>query len=339
MAFDFGTLFGIRRATTVGLDIGSSQISLVELANVGGRMYVEAWATEALPLGAVVDGNVVQAEQVAEVIKRVWCSSGTRTRQVVLGMPSAFVLNATMPCPGHFPEDILEQYVEEEAGRHIPFPLDEVYLDFAIVGSAADTAEIKLIAARKEQLDIRMAATKAAGLNPVVMDVESHAACAAISHATHEKYRGKTIGLLRVTDDVLHVSVLRDGSIIYEREQRYRQELVLRNAPGDDAFQHVENRASDSSGINDAVPAICMLLEHCAAALSPARIELVLLAGNGEHLSGLSESIGKHVRFPLAVAHPFAGMSSGAKVKGMPSLSQAATFLVACGLALHGGNA
>ena len=185
---NLGSLFGQSSPPLVGLDISTSGVRLVELADAGkGELRLERYASEPLPRGAVVDGNIENIDQVSEAVRRVWKKSGTRVKLVALGMPPASVITKKIILPAGLSEDQLEVQVESEASQYIPFALDEVSLDFDVLGMAAnspDDMDVMLAAARKEKVEDRVAIAEAAGLTAVVMDIESYAARAALERVT-----------------------------------------------------------------------------------------------------------------------------------------------------------
>ena len=184
MALDLASLLGSKNAPLIGVDISTSDVKLVELSRSGEKDFkLERCATEPLPKGAVIDGNVENLEQVSEAISRVLKRAGTGTRQVALAMPAASVITKKMILPANLNEQALEFQVESEASQYIPFSMDEVAIDFAVVGPTSNSDEdmdVLLAAARKEKIEDRVAAAESAGLQAKVMDIESFAARAAV---------------------------------------------------------------------------------------------------------------------------------------------------------------
>jgi type IV pilus assembly protein PilM len=160
-------------------------VRLVELADAGkGELRLERYASEPLARGTVVDGNIENIEAVSEAVLRVWKKSGTKIKHVALGMPPAAVITKKIILPAGLAEDQLEVQVESEASQYIPFALDEVSLDFDVIGQAPNSPEdmeVMLAAARREKVEDRVAIAEAAGLTATVMDIESYAARAAAS--------------------------------------------------------------------------------------------------------------------------------------------------------------
>ena len=228
MALDLGLLAGKKNPPLVGLDISTSGVKLVELSETGKNEFrLERFASEPLPRGAVVDGNIENIEQVSEAVRRVWKKSGTRAKHVAMGMPPAAVITKKIVLPAGLSEDQLEIQVESEANQYIPFALDEVSLDFDIVGpaqNAPEDVEVLIAATRKEKVEDRAAVAEAAGLTPLIMDIESYAARAAIDRLTMQLPKagqGQLVALFQIGAQVTHFSVLLDGQAIFEREQPF----------------------------------------------------------------------------------------------------------------------
>ena len=225
---NIGALLGTKKPPLIGLDISTSGVRLVELAEAGkNELRLERYASEPLPRGAVVDGNIENIDQVSEAVRRVWKKSGTRIKNVALGMPPASVITKKIILPNGLSEDQLEVQVESEASQYIPFALDEVSLDFDVIGVAAnspDDVEVMLAASRREKVEDRVAIAEAAGLKAVVMDIESYAARAAIDRITAMMPGsgvGQIVALFQIGAQVTHISVMLDGQTIYEREQPF----------------------------------------------------------------------------------------------------------------------
>ena len=177
MAFDLP--FSPKTPPLIGLDIGSSSVKIVELSEAGkGVMRLERYAIEPLPRGAVVDGNIDKIEVVADAVKRAWRKAGGKVRNAAMALPASAVITKRIALPANLREEELEMQVESEANQYIPFALDEVSLDFQVLGpipNAPDDVEVLIAASRKEKVEDRIAVAQAAGLKPVVVDVELYA--------------------------------------------------------------------------------------------------------------------------------------------------------------------
>jgi type IV pilus assembly protein PilM len=303
----------------------------------------------------VVDGNIENIEAVSEAVLRVWKKSGTKIRHVALGMPPAAVITKKIILPAGLPEDQLEVQVESEASQYIPFALDEVSLDFDVIGPAPnspDDMEVMLAAARREKVEDRVAIAEAAGLTATVMDIESYAARAAVVRATEgEPGAGpdRIVALFQIGAQATQISVMLNGDTVYEREQPFggiqlTQDIVRAYGL---SFEEAEARkkAGDLPG-NYAADLLAPFLENAALEVTRAiqffytstpytRIDQIHLAGGCALLPGLLDIIAGRTRIATAVVSPFRGMQMGPAVREQQLRNEAPAYLVACGLALR----
>ncbi len=355
---NLGTLFGQANPPLVGIDISTSGVRLVELAEVGkNELRLERYAAEPLPRGAVTDGNIDNMDQVAEAVRRVWKKSGTKAKLVALGMPPASVITKKIILPAGLSEDQLEVQVESEASQYIPFALDEVSLDFDVIGPAAtspEDMEVMLAAARKEKVEDRVAIAEAAGLTATIMDIESYAARAALDRvivqaAGSAQPDGQIVALFQIGAQVTHISVMLDGESIYEREQPFggnqlTQDIVRAYGM---SYEEADNKKR-SGDLPDSYREELLLpfLESAALEVTRAiqffytstpytRIDQLFLAGGCALVPGLLDIVASRTKISSAVVSPFKGMSLGPAVREQQLRAEAPAYLVACGLALR----
>ena len=222
------SIFNPKSRALIGLDISSSSVKMVELSGDARSGYkVERYAIEALPRDAVADGNIVTLEAVAEAVRRCWKKLSTSVRNVALALPASHVITKKIIVAAGQREEELEVLVESEANQYIPFALDEVNLDFQVLGpapSSPDEVEVLIAASRKEKVEDRVAVAEAAGLKPVVVDVESYATLTAyglIEKQLPDDGRGQIVALVDVGANVMTLTVLRNGQTLYGREQAF----------------------------------------------------------------------------------------------------------------------
>lgn len=353
---DLNALLGKGNPPLVGIDISTSSVRLVELAESGKEgIRLERYAAEPLPRGAVVDGNIENMDQVVDAVRRVWKKSGTRAKLVALGMPPASVITKKIILPAGLSEDQLEVQVESEASQYIPFALDEVSLDFDVIGPVAnspDDIEVMLAASRREKVEDRVAIAEASGLKASVMDIESYAARAALDRVLAQQPdagAGQVVALFQIGAQVTHISVLLDGLTIYEREQPFggnslTQDIVRSFGL---AFDEAESRKKsgelpDSYGADLLTP----FLESAALEVTRAiqffytstpytRVDQIYLAGGCALIPGLLDIIASRTKINTAVLSPFKGMQLGPGVRESQLRADAPAYLVACGLALR----
>ncbi|MBN2872916.1 MAG: type IV pilus assembly protein PilM, partial [Halothiobacillaceae bacterium] len=167
-----------KKQPLLGIDISSTSVKLVELSQQGAGYRVEAYAVEPLPINAVVEKNIADVEGVAATIKRALKKAGTRNKQCALAVASSAVISKNITLPASIKEADMEGQIQIEADQYIPYALEEVNLDFEILGPTEgnpDTLDVLLVASRSENVEVRVGAADLSGIVPKVIDVESYA--------------------------------------------------------------------------------------------------------------------------------------------------------------------
>jgi type IV pilus assembly protein PilM len=353
MAFD---LFTAKAPPLFGLDISSSSVKMLELVDGGkGGYRVERYAIEPLPRDSVVDGNINNLEAVTESVKRAHGRMGTRTRHVAMAVPSGAVISKKIIVPATLREEELEVQVESEANQYIPFALEEVNLDFQILGPSAanpEEQEVLIAATRKEKVEDRIAVADSAGLKALVMDVESFAQQTALSLVVQGLPGGgkdQNIAVVDVGANVMQVTVLRNDQSVYTREQAFggnqlTQDIVSRYGM---TPEEAEN-AKRSGGLPDDFEAEVMkpFMENLSMEVQRAlqffftstqyhAVDHILLAGGSAVIPGLDEVVHTRAQVPTSVANPFSLMQASPKVQLKRLMVDAPSLIVACGLAMR----
>jgi len=350
------SIFNPKARSLIGLDISSSSVKMVELGSDGkGNYRVERYAIEVLPRDVVSDGNIVNLEAAAESVRRAWKKLATSTRLVAIALPSAHVITKKIIVAAGQREEELELLVESEANQYIPFPLDEVNLDFQVVGpapSSPDEIEVLIAASRKEKVEDRVAVAESAGLKPKVLDVESYAVLAAfelIQAQLPEAGKGRIVALVDVGANVMNLTVLRNGQQLYAREQAFggnqlTQDIVrLLGMPFEEA--EAEKRRNNLPEKYEA-ELLPPFREALALELSRAlqffftstqfnEIHHIVLAGGCAVIPGVDQVVASRTQINTIIANPFANMLLADGVRGKNLLADASCLLVACGLALR----
>ncbi|HJV53262.1 MAG TPA: pilus assembly protein PilM [Noviherbaspirillum sp.] len=356
MAIDIGLLLGKKNPPLAGLDISTSGVKLVELSEVGKNEYrVERFASEPLPRGAVVDGNIENIEQVSDAVRRVWKKSGTRARHVALGMPPASVITKKIVLPGGMTEDQLEVQVESEASQYIPFALDEVSLDFDVIGPAQNSPEdldVLIAATRKEKVEDRVAVAEGAGVKPLVMDIESFAARAALDRIILQMpsaAQGQIVALFQIGAQMTHVSMLQDGQTLYEREQPFGGNQLTQDIVRSYGMSFEEAETKKKTGdlpegydkellepfMENAALEVTRAIQFFFTSTPYTRIDHLFLAGGCAVIPGLVELVAERTKISASVVSPFKGMQLAPGVREKQLRAEAPAYLVACGLAMR----
>ncbi len=354
MPFDLP--FSSKSPPLIGLDIGSSSVKIVELSQaIGGGLRLERYAIEPLPRGAVVDGNIDKIEVVAEAVKRAWRRAGCKIKSVSMALPASAVITKRIALPANLREEELEMQVESEANQYIPFALDEVSLDFQVLGpipNAPDDVEVLIAASRKEKVEDRMAVAQAAGLKPIVIDVESYAMRSALERLIGQLPNGGVglvIAVFYVGANTTSVTVMHDGEAIYEREQPFGGQQLTGDIartygiPAEEA--ELKKRSGDLPAnyenevlrpfIDAAATEITRALQFFFTSTPYTRVDQIMLSGGSAVLAGLPEALMERAQVPTSVISPFKGMEISSGVRDKQLRLDAPALLTPCGLAMR----
>jgi len=351
-----GSLFNRQDPPLLGLDISSSSVKLVELSrDKAGNLVLDRCAIEPLERGWITDGNVEKFEEVAEAVRRVVKKSGTRTKQVAMALPASAVITKKIILPGGLSDADLEAQVESEANQYIPFSLDEVSLDFCVVGPSTTSAgdvEVLIAASRKEKVQDRQGLAEAAGLKPIVVDVESYASRLATARLI-ENLPGKgldtLVALFEVGASTTSMQVIKNDEVLYERDQAFGgaqlTQLIVRQYGFSPEEAETKKRSGDlpedyESGVlkpfvESMAQEIGRALQFFFTSTPHNKVDYVMLAGGSSSLPGLTASVTQQTSFACIQADPFDGMTIGGDVKEKKMRREAASYLTSCGLALR----
>jgi type IV pilus assembly protein PilM len=350
-----GFLLNRAPAPLLGIDISSSSVKLVELnRRRDGRLVLERCALEPLPPGCITDGNVEQFDAVADAMRQAVRQSGTRTRQAALALPSSAVITKRITVAGGLSEPELAAQVEAEANQYIPFALDEVSLDFCALGPASPPApgvDVLIAASRKERVQDRQALAEAAGLKPVILDIESFASRLAAARIVEslDAQGLPMVALFEVGAHSTGMQVLRGGEVLYDRDQTFGGAQLTQQIAR--AYGLSPEEAEQRKRLGDLPadypstllrPFVDVMAQDIARALQffftstpHHRVDCVLLAGGCAALPGLAEAVARLTSFACRPADPFAGMRVGPAVHAQSLRQQAPSYLTSCGLALR----
>ncbi len=349
-------LFKSKAPPLIGCDISSSSVKLVEIAEVGKNVYrVERYSIEPLPRDAVVDGNINNLEAVSDCLKRGWKRMGTNIKGVALALPSAAVITKKIVVPAGQLENELELQVETEANQYIPFALDEVNLDFQVIGPAPnspDDVEVLIAASRKEKIEDRVAAAEAAGLKALVVDIESFAIQTAfelIERALPENGKDQNIAIVDVGTTMMNLNVLRNGQSIYMREQPFGGNTLTQEIQRAFGMSPEEAEAAKrTGGLPDNYDAevlapfmdtlgleVARALQFFFTSTQYNQVNHILLAGGCAAIPGIDEVTTRRTSVPSMIANPFANMALSSKIRPKNLATDAPSLMVACGLAMR----
>lgn len=338
----------------IGLDISSTSVKLLELTRVGDRYRVESYAVKALPPNAVVEKNIADPAAVAEVIRSMVKQSKTKLKHAAVAVAGSAVITKMIDMPMDLSDDAMESQIAAEADQYIPFPLEEVMLDFEVQGLSPrnpDQVEVLLAACRRENIDVRQQVLNDADLVAEKIDIEAYCMERAFELIAEqlEDQEGQVVAIIDIGATMTTLSVLVDGKTVYTREQlfggrqlteeiqrRYglsREEAGLAKKQGglpDDYEMEVLAPFKDA-----VVQQVTRSLQFFFSASQYNDVDYIILAGGVASLEGLIGLIEEKLGTQTVVANPFARMAVSSRVNAVSLANDAPALMIVTGLAMR----
>lgn len=348
-----------KRPPLVGVDISSSAVKVLELSKAGEQVRVERYAVEPLPQNAVVEHQITEVEQVADAVERAIKRSGTKCKNVAVAVPAAHVITKTIKMVAGLSDQDRHTQIEMEADHYIPYPLDEVNLDYQVLGPSETNPEevdVLLAACRKEIVDDYLAVVQGPGLQPLVVDVETYAMENAYSLiASHMPGGGleKTVAVLDVGATATNINAIHNNRSIYTRDHTFGGRQLTEEIQRRYGLSYEEaGLAKKQGGLPDNyqtdvlrpfMEAMCQeimrALQFFYSSTPFNSVDQILLAGGCAQIPGIDELVAARIGVPTIVANPFASMALSSRVKPQLLANDAPSLMISCGLALRSFDA
>jgi len=343
-----------RQKKVLGLDIGASAVRLVELSRNGDRYRLDRFAVEKMPANAMSENDIKDVAVVASTVKRAFLRSGSKIGECAAAVSSSQVIIKTITMPADLSDSELEEQVKAEASQYIPYPMEEVSLDFSLGDPLEEgkETEVLLVASRTENVDVRVAVLEQAGLNAAVMDVETFAlenAFQLVSAQMTDAAPVHTVALINVGDATTTLVVLRDGKGIYSREQMFG-DIQLTEAiqqhyglSYEQAEQARQNNELPHDFETEVLPPFrkavaqqaSRLLQFFFSASGVSHVDRILLSGECAKTPGIAETVTETIGIPVTVANPFSSMVLPSSISPAELERESPAMMIACGLALR----
>ena len=348
-------LFQSKKTPILGLDISSSAVKLLELSQSGLNYRVECYGVEPLPPNSVVEKNITDVEAVGECIRRVVKRSGARAKFAAAAVPGSAVITKVITLPANLSDEEIGAQIEAEANQYIPYSLDEVNLDYEVLGpteDSPDTVDVLVAASRSENVDVRIAAIELGGLIPKIIDVESYSlenAFALVAHQAPDEGVDKIIAIVDIGATMTTLNILHNRKIIYTRDQLFGGRQLTEEIQRRYGLSFEEaGMAKRQGGLPDNyVPEVLEPFKEAMAQQVSRSLQLffsssdynsvdhIVLAGGSSSIAGVDELINEKVGTSTSIANPFANMTTASRVKAQALANDAPALMIACGLALR----
>ena len=337
----------------VGVDISSTTVKLLELSVKNGRYWVESYAVMPLPENSVVEKSILNPEAVADALERVVNLANPHTTHVAIAVPTSMVIHKIIEMDADMSDEEREVQIRMDAEQYIPFPLDEVSLDFEVLPDRLanpNRVNVLLVATRTENVDTRVEVLELAGLVAKVADVESYAMERAFSVFADTLPMGaNTVGILDIGHTMTTLSVMQKGKIIYTREQVFGGRQLTQDVQSRYGLSFEEaGRAKKERTLPDDYdtevlePFLDAVAQQAARSLqfffSSSQfneIDHILLAGGNANIPGLAKLLQQKLGYRVTIANPFLQMGFSPQIDIKKIENDASSLMVACGLALR----
>lgn len=348
-------LFRKKSQIYLGIDISSTAVKLLELSKSGGRYRVESYGVEPLPANAVQEKNIVDVEGVGDAIARLVSRTRPSSKMAAVAVAGSAVITKMIEMDASYSEGEIEDQLRIEADQYIPFPLDEVRMDFEVIGPAedgSDKVDVLLAASRTENVEIREDALEIGGLQAKVVDVEAYAMERAFQLVLPQLPNAaelETIALFDIGATMTTLNVFHHGRTVYTREQLFGGKQLTEEIQRRYGISMEEAGLAKKTGelpddyesevlqpFKDAiVQQVNRSLQFFYGTTQFNEVDYILLAGGSASIAGLPELIQDKVGAACSVANPFTDMSLSSKVSANAIGNDAPAMMIACGLALR----
>ncbi|WP_263082086.1 pilus assembly protein PilM [Endozoicomonas sp. Mp262] len=348
-------LFNNKPKALLGIDISSNSIKVIQLSCEGGQYRLEAFGSDRLPEGAVVENTIQNTEVVGNAISKAVARSRSNLNDVAVAVTGAAVITKMIEMDASLSDGEMESQIAVEADQYIPYALDEVAIDFEVQSLNADNpqrAEVLLAACRKDSVESLEEVLEIAGLNAAVVDIEAFAMERAfellegnISLSVEEP----AVAVVDIGSDSTSLYVLIDGKTVYTREQPFGGQQLIDEVQRhyeftqDEAVQAVKQGTLPEDyesellrPFRDAtVQQISRSLQFFYSSSQHSQVDAIALAGGTALISGLVPQLQKELGGNVFLANPFADMSFSGKINTKELTLIAPSLMVACGLAMR----
>ena len=336
-----------------GVDISSTSVKVLELAVKNGKYHVESYALVPLPDGSVVEKNILNVEAVADALERAINLGDPRSDHAAFAVPTSMVISKVIEMDADMNDDEREVQIRMDAEQYIPFPLDEVSLDFEVLPDRLanpNRVKVLLVATRLENISLRSEVLELAGLTPKIADVESFAIENAYQVFADTLPVGvRTVAILDIGHTMTTLSVMQNGKVIYTREQVFGGKQLTQDIQNRYGLSYEEaGRAKKTQSLPDDYeaevlePYLDAVVQQAARSLqfffSSSQfneIDHILLAGGNANITGLAKLIQQKLGYRVTIANPFLQMGFSSKVDVQKIEKDASSLMVACGLAMR----
>lgn len=348
----FSGLFGAKNKTLIGVDISTSSVKVLELSHSDSTYRVEAFAVEPLPPNAVVEQSINNEEVVAESVRKALSRSRSSAKFASIAVTGSAVITKHVEMSGDLSANEMDYQIRAEADQYIPYPLEEVALDWEIQGELEDTpgvVDVLLAACRSETVERRKDSVEICGLEVTKVDVEAFCLERAFPLLDIQDDSAETVAIMDIGSTISTLSIIDKGQSIYTRDQLFGGRQLLEDIMRRYGLSEEEAVAAQKQGNlpDDYEPELLQPFRQAIVQQLTRSLQLfyssskyndvdrIVLAGGVSSVDGLVEMIEEALSTPAQVANPFAKMTVSQRVNSSLLAENSSALMIAAGLAMR----
>lgn len=349
-------VLGPQKPPILGIDISSTSVKVLEFSKSKDGYRVESYAVEPLPTSAVTEKTIQDVEAVGDSLRRAVKKSGTRAKHAALAVAGSSVITKKITMPANLSEDELETQIQLEADQYIPYPLDEVNLDFEVLGEvrdSPDSVEVLLAASRSENVSTRTAVAELAGLTAKIIDVEAYTienAYTLITDQIPDYGVDKITAVIDIGATMTSLNVIEDGKLVYTREQPFggkqlTEEIMRRYGLSYEDAGRVKKEGGLPENYEPEVlepfkqtmaQQVGRFLQFFYSSSEHEYVDYIALAGGCASIPGIAELVESNLGISTGIANPFNSVKLASRIARQRIMSDGPSLMIACGLAMRG---
>jgi type IV pilus assembly protein PilM len=351
-------LFSLKKKNTplLGVDISSTSVKVIELSTDGIDFKVESYGVEPIPDTAMTEKSINDIEVVGECIKKAIKKSGSSAKLAAIAIPGSAVITKIIPMPSVLNEADLETQIYMEADQYIPYPMEDINLDFEIIGPCEqdeNAVDVLIAASKSENIELRSASIAIAGITTKLVDIEPYTvehAFALFASQVDDEESDDPIAVFDIGATTTSLSVIKDGKLIYTREQAFGGKQLTEEIMKRYGLSYEDaGKVKKLGGLPDNYEAevldpfkntlaqqVSRFLQFFYSASQFNGVSTIVLAGGSSAITGIDEYIETNLGIKTVIANPFIKTSISSKIQKQKLHNDAAALLIACGLAMRG---
>ena len=345
-----------KQPAMVAIDLSSCSVKLLELSRQQQGYRIESYAAESVPVEAMQEQEIKDIDAVGLAVQKLVKRSRTKAKLGAIAVAGSAVITKTIQMSASLSDSELETQIQVEADRYIPYPMEEVNIDFQVLGPNQNNPEmvdVLLAASRSENVDARIEVLAHAGIQAKVVDIEAYAierSLGLIANQLPNAGADKTIAVVDIGSTMTTLSVLNDNRTIYTREQIFGGKQLTEEIQRRYGLSYEEaGIAKKQGGLPDdyvsevlspfresLVQQVGRSLQFFYSSTDYNHVDYIVLAGGTSVIPGLVTAVKEKLNVAALVANPFANMSLSPRVSVPAINADAPSLMICCGLALRG---